>query len=55
MEHYVEKKIYYVITGFNHLSATSVIIQNLDSEHSATRLLVAEQAAEKPEQSSSTN
>ena len=34
---------------------TSEILQNLDSEHCVTRLLAAEQAAEKPEQSLSTN
>ena len=36
-------------------SVTQVILQNLDSEHFATRLLAAEQAAEKPEQPPSTN
>ena len=36
-------------------SVTSAILQNLDSEHFATRLSAAEQAAEKSEQTLSTN
>ena len=56
MEQYAWKdNIYHWIKKKFNKSVTSVILQNLDSEHFVTRLLVAEQAAEKPEQSLSTN
>ena len=54
MEPYVQKQ--YLSLEYKSVtqSVTSVILKNLDSEHFATRLLVAEQAAEKPEQPLST-
>ena len=53
MEPYVQKQ--YLSLEYQSITpVTSVILKNLDSEHFATRLLVAEQAAEKLEQPLST-
>ena len=56
MEPYIQK---YNINNWNIKAIHKVQLQwsykNLDSEHFATRLLAAEQVAEKPEQPPSTN
>ena len=57
MEPYVQKKKKNLSLEHKSVtqSVTSAILPNLDSEHFVTRLLAAEQAAEKPEQPPSTN